>query len=259
MKYILILLAFFFIQCNSISSDTHVELKDITKGKILFVVSNAAHYGNSDIAAANHFAEMAIPYDVLLRANYSVDFVSPDGGAIPIGYIDTTDALVRNYLKDEVFMQALENTKKPSDVKASDYAAIFYSGGGSAMFGVPENESIQKIAMKIYESQNGVVSALCHGAAGIVHLKTKDGKYLVDGKVVNGYPDRFENTNSKYYEEFPFSIEQIIIERGGDFKYSEKGWDGYYEVDGRLITGQDPTGAEAVSLKIVEALEKSKS
>ena len=105
------------------------------------------------------------------------------------------------------------------------------------MFGVPENEAIQKIAMIVYEEQQGIVAAVCHGSAGLVNLKTKDGKYLVDGKKVNGFPDLFENMDADYYKTFPFSIEKMLAKRGGDFQYSKEGWDGFALADGRLITG----------------------
>ena len=35
----------------------------------------------------------------------------------------------------------------------------------------------------------------------------------------------------------------------------KKGWDNFYVVDGRLITGQDPTAASSVAKQIVKALE----
>lgn len=41
-------------------------------------------------------------------------------------------------------MNALKNTKSPSEINASKYKAVQYIGGGSAMFGVPENKEIQK-------------------------------------------------------------------------------------------------------------------
>ena len=250
-----------FVSCQSTPPVPQkiVETKvEKIKGKILFIVSNAHYYGESDINTANHFSEIVLPYDVLVKAGYAVDFVSPEGGAIPLGYLTTSDATVKQYLYDAAFMDLLEHTKKPSAVNAADYQAVFYGGGGSAMFGVPENEAIQNIAMTVYEKQQGIVSAVCHGTAGIVHLKTQDGRYLVEGKKVNGFPDKFENMQGRYYKEFPFSIEQIIRDRGGDFRYSEEGWDGFFVVDGKLITGQDPTGAAMVATKVVEALEAIK-
>jgi len=257
----MLLLVAVFMGCQSTpSSQEMVKEAEVenSKGKILFILSNAHYYGESDIKTANHFSEIVLPYDVLVKAGYTVDFVSPEGGAIPLGYLNTSDAIAKQYIYDGEFMDLLEHTKKPSAINASDYKAVFYGGGGSAMFGVPENEAIQKIAMEVYEKQNGIVSAVCHGTAGIVHLKTQDGKYLVEGKKVNGFPDKFENMKGKYYQAFPFSIEQIIQERGGDFTYSEEGWDGFFVVDDRLITGQDPTGAAMVATKLVEALAKDK-
>ena len=123
------------------------------------------------------------------------------------------------------------------------------------MFGVPENKAIQDIALKIYAA-NGIVSAICHGTAGIVNLKDDSGNYLYANKDVNGFPDKFENKNASYYKTFPFSIEETIKARGGNFTYSEEGWDNYYKVDGRLITGQDPTAAASVAKEIIKTLEQ---
>ena len=236
-----------------------VEQTQNENGKILFVVSNAHYYGSSDINAANHFAEIVLAYDVLQKAGYSIDFVSPEGGAIPIGYINTSDSIIKKYLYDGAFMDLLESTKRPNELQSSDYKAVYYSGGGSAMFGVFDNQQIQDLVMEVYEQNNGIVSAVCHGTAGIVNLQKSDGTYLVSGKRVNGFPDLFENMEARYYKEFPFSIQEAIEENGGVFKYSDEGWDNYFEKDGRLITGQDPTSSALVAEQIVLALQEKSS
>lgn len=223
--------------------------------KILFVTSNQHTYGDSDINASNHFAEIVLAYDVFIKSGYTVDFVSPKGGAIPIGYLNTSDTVQKKYLYDFSFMDKLKNTKKPKEINSSAYKAVYYSGGGAAMFGVPENEEIQKISRHIY-SNSGIVSAICHGTAGIVNLKTNDGNYLYEGKQVNGFPDLFENKEAEYYKQFPFSIQETIEARGGNFTYSKEGWDNYSSVDGRLITGQDPSASVSVAKKIIETLQK---
>ena len=48
----------------------------------------------------------------------------------------------------------------------------------------------------------------------------------------------------------------MINKNGGKFIYSEKGWDNFYKVDGRLITGQDPTVSATVAKKVIEVLKK---
>nr|WP_299344041.1 type 1 glutamine amidotransferase domain-containing protein [Allomuricauda sp.] len=222
--------------------------------RILFVVSNQHTYGDTNINAANHFAEIVLAYDVFKNSGYKIDFVSPKGGAIPIGYLNTSDTIEKQYLYDFEFMDLLKNTLSPDLIQSERYQAVYYGGGGAAMFGVPDNEAIQQITMDIYEKNNGVVSAICHGTAGLVNLKTENGTFIYEGKKVNGFPDVFENMDAEYYKQFPFSIEQIIKERGGNFSYSPEGWDNYYVVDGRLITGQDPTAAASVAQQVIKVL-----
>lgn len=231
------------------------ETSEINKDKILFVVSNQHTYGNTNINTANHFGEIVFAYDVFVNNNYDVDFVSPNGGAIPIGYLSTSDSIHKKYIYDSELMNKLKNTKSAKEITSKNYKAIYYVGGGAAMFGVPENTAIQKIATDIYEN-DGVLSAICHGTAGIVNIKNTNGEYVFKGKSVNGFPDKFENKNGKYYESFPFSIEEVIRERGGKFSYSDNGWDNYFKVDGRLITGQDPTAAASVAKEIIKQLNK---
>jgi len=226
------------------------------KSKILFIVSNQKTYGDSSIKTANHFGEIVFAYDVLVNAGYEVDFVSPNGGVVPYGYLNSAHPIQKKYLESTKFLQKLKNTLTPKQVVVASYKAVYYVGGGAAMFGVPENEEIQKIAMDVYENQNGIVSAICHGAAGIVNLKTANGAYIYKGKNVNGYPDKFERMSAAYYKEFPFSIEQKLKENGGNFTYSQKNRAQYYQVDGRLITGQDPSAAKIVAQKIVEILNE---
>lgn len=221
----------------------------------MFVVSNQHTYGNTNLNAANHFGEIVLAYDVFVQHNFQVDFVSPNGGAIPIGYLSTSESIQKKYIYDIDFMNKLKTTKAPNQINAIHYKAIFYVGGGAAMFGVPENKAIQKLALDIYKN-DGILSAICHGTAGIVDIKNDAGKYIYEGKNINGFPDKFENKKSKYYESFPFSIEKIITERGGKFSSSDKGWDNYFKVDGRLITGQDPTAAASVAKEIIKQLNK---
>lgn len=254
--HLLLLLAFIFSSCaQNKEQSINVTSNDQTSERILFIVSNAHFYGDSDRNTSNHFSEIVHAYDVFVEAGYAIDFVSPEGGAIPIGYISTSDSIQKRYLYDNEFMDELEHTKNPAAIKASDYKAVYYGGGGAAMFGVAENKAIQRISMQVYEDHKGIISTICHGTAGIVNLKTKEGNYLVSGRKVNGFPDAFENMEADYYKTFPFSIQQIISERGGDFQFSSEGWDGFMVADDRLITGQDPSAAASVARKVVETLK----
>ncbi len=226
------------------------------QNRILMVTSNQEFYGKTKISASNHFEEIVIPYDSFIKSGYSVDFMSPKGGAIPIGYINTSDSLQKKYLYDGWFMDKLEHTMKPNEIIADNYIAIFYSGGGAAMYGIAEDTIIQNIARNIY-NRNGVISTICHGTAGIAFLKDEKGKSLYAGKKITGFPDKFENKKMEYYKAFPFSINQTIKNNNGNFVFSEKEKDGFYVIDGRFVTGQDPSSATHVSNEVIKLINQS--
>ncbi len=219
----------------------------------MFIVSNAHFYGDTQLATGNSYSEIVSAYNTFSKAGYTIDFVSPEGGSIPLAYINTSDPLQKKYLYNADFMYALKNTKAPNEISPELYKAVHYVGGGSAMFGVPENKEIQTISMSVYENYDGIISSVCHGTAGIVHLKTKDGNYLVDGKNVNGYPDSFENPKKEYLKQFPFLIQKTIEERGGTFLHSPRNT-AHVQVDGNLVTGQNYLSSKGVAEKIIEML-----
>lgn len=240
-----------------IISKTATKSDGVENGKkVLFILSNASFYGNTDLPTGNSFSEIVLSYDTFVKAGYNVDFVSPKGGAISLAYIHTSDDMMKSYLYNKDFMYALQHSKTPTEINTKDYKAVQYIGGGGAMFQVPENKAIQDIVMTIYEKQKGVISSVCHGTAGIVHLKTSDGKYLVDGKRVSGYPDEYENKTKPYFKTFPFLITQTIEERGGSFKYAPRE-QSHVEVDGRLVTGQNYKSSKGVSEKVIELIDKN--
>ncbi len=224
--------------------------------RVLFIVSNAHYYGNTDLPTGNSFGEIAHAYDSFSKAGIAVDFVSPEGGAVPLRYIDTSDEVQKKQLYNKDLLYALQHTQKPNETDASKYEAAYYIGGGSAMFEVPVNKAIQNIAMEVYEEGNGIIASVCHGTAGIVNLKTQDGTYLVDGKRVNGYPDEYERKDAEYYKTFPFRITQTIEKHGGKFTYSKPNTP-HVEVDGRLVTGQNYLSAGPVAKKIIELINTS--
>lgn len=250
------LLFFFLCEVAQAASDSPGAAAVSKPGnKILIVTSNQHTYGNTKISAANHFEEIVIAYDVFKKSGIAVDFVSPQGGAIPLGYLDTSNPVQKAHLYDPAFMNRLKNTLRPAQIKAADYGAIYYSGGGSAMFGIADNQEIQAIAAAIHE-RGGVVSAICHGTAGIVNLRGKDGKSLFSNRKVTGFPDSFEDTKAAYYQTFPFSIDKEVTRQGGKFVYSRKWADNFFVVDGRIITGQDPSATASVAREVIKVVQQ---
>ena len=224
--------------------------------QVLLVVSNVDTMPGTRLSAGNSFSELIHAYAGFRDAGYGVQFVSPAGGAVPLAYIDTRNPEHKTRMHDGDFMWALANTRRPDEVNPADYAALMYIGGSAAMYGVAENSGLQSLAVRIYEQQGGIVSAVCHGSAGLVNLKLSDGSALVAGKRVTGYPDAYENMSAPYYRTFPFSIEQRLRQGDAKFSHGARGTS-HVQADGRLITGMNWESTRGVVDAIVQRLESS--
>lgn len=221
------------------------------KKKILFVVTSHAKKGNTVEATGYYLAEVSHPWKVLKEAGYEIDFVSPKGGNPPVDGFDLSDPENKAFWEDAVYRKKIENSMKPSEVKAGDYAAIYYAGGHGAMWDLADNKAIAAIAAAIYEN-NGLVAAVCHGPAGLLAITLKNGKYLVEGKKVNGFSNE-EEALVKLSKVVPFLLEDELKKRGGIYEKSGP-WQEHVVVDQRVITGQNPQSAKAVGEAIRKAL-----
>ncbi|WP_245949192.1 type 1 glutamine amidotransferase domain-containing protein [Lutibacter citreus] len=240
---------------NSEKSIVKIETKALKK--ILFVVTSHSEKGNTGEKTGYYLGEVSHPWDVLHTAGYEIDFVSPKGGKAPVDAFDMTDAINKKFWDNDVYRNKIENTKKPSEVNPDDYVAIHYAGGHGAMWDFADNTEIAEIAAKIYEN-NGVVSAVCHGTAGLVNIKLSDGSYLVDGKKVNGFTNE-EEVKIKLEDVVPFLLEEKLKERGAIFEKSAP-FTKHVVADQRLATGQNPQSASSVgnaTLKELQKLNKS--
>ena len=245
-------------QWKIISKTAFGEKSEQHGNRILFIVSNAHFHGTSKLPVGASFSEIINAYTEFKKAGFTVDFVSPEGGAIPLSYIDTSNELQKKHLYNADFMYALANTKTSNEIQASAYKAVHYIGGSSAMYGVAQNIAIQRLVMDIYENYHGLVSSVCHGTAGIAFLKLKNNEYLVSGKRISGYPDEYENPNKAYFKQFPFKITETIEKHGGTFKYSERN-KAHVEIDGRVITGQNYLSSALVAKEMIKLIMKEQS
>lgn len=231
-----------------------IESAHSSHGRILFILASSKVHGTSTIPASISFGEVVNAWDIFHAAGYAMDFVSPDGGDLPIldAYVGKE---VEARLNDDRIMRSLRNTITPAQVDPSQYRAVYYVGGSNAMYGVAENPTLQRIAMHVYERNGGVVSAVCHGTAGIVNLKLANGQHLISGKRISGYPEEHEDQDAAYLKEFPFLIRKTVEARGGLF-HAINSYEPYIEVDGRVVTGQNYASATPVAEAVVEALRK---
>ena len=151
-------------------------------------------------------------------------------------------------------IKVLRETKKLSDINLEEFDGVYFPGGHGLMFDLAECDDVRK-AVEYFFNNGKLVSAVCHGPAGLVNAKKQDGTSIFDKKFVTCFTNEEEGI-VKLKELVPFLLETRIRELGGNF-IAEKPWAEHVEVDGNLITGQNQNSALLIAEKIVEYLDKN--
>jgi putative intracellular protease/amidase len=239
----------------SVSNKATAQTKNQNKmeKKVLFVVTSHDQIGNTGRKTGYYLSEVSHPWEILHSAGYEIDFVSPKGGKAPVDGFNLEDSINKKFWDNGTYRNKIENTMKPNEVNPEEYSAIHYAGGHGTMWDFADNVELAEIAQKIYEN-NGVVSAVCHGPAGLVNIKLNNGKYLVDGKKINSFTNE-EEIAAQLEKVVPYMLETTLIERGAKFEKSGL-WQKHVTVDQRVVTGQNPQSAEGVGKAILEELKK---
>ncbi|MBA3494655.1 MAG: type 1 glutamine amidotransferase domain-containing protein, partial [Gammaproteobacteria bacterium] len=99
------------------------------------------------------------------------------------------------------------------------------------------------------------VGAVCHAPAALINVRGKDGEHLIEGKRVTGFTNAEEEAVG-LTAVVPFLLEDRLKERGGIYSKAAN-WTPYVQVDGKLVTGQNPAssgpGAEEL-LKLLRSV-----
>lgn len=223
--------------------------------KILIVVTNTATL--ADEPNGTYLPELTHALQVLLDAGYDYEIVSPKGGAAPhYGGDSEDDQVTQLLLQNDTFMSRLQNTLSLSDIKADDYAAVFYPGGYGLLFDLVTNADIADISRHIYEA-GGTVAAVCHGPAALHPITLSNGQSLLQGRQVTGFT-REEEVAMDTLDKVPFLVEEKLLEKASSYS-KVAAWGTHVVADGRVITGQNPQSAGGVGTALLEQLNRQPS
>ncbi|KAK8845558.1 hypothetical protein IAR55_006273 [Kwoniella newhampshirensis] len=223
---------------------------------ILFVLTSADKLLNG-AATGWYLPEAAHPY-YILSPKYNIVVASPKGGAAPIDHNSVEmfkDEESVKFLSDPKAQELVKNTKKLSEVKAEDYAAIFVVGGHGPMIDLAQDQDLKKLLEEFYAAKK-VVSAVCHGPGALVLAKKPNSsESILSGVQATGFANSEEAQTP--YNDFvnilPFSLEDKIKELGGDYVKNED-WGVKVVYDGGVLTGQNPASAGPLAEKLMEIL-----
>lgn len=226
------------------------------KERILLVVSSHDKKAEPYTVAGFWFPELSHPAKVFDDAGYEIDIASPRGGLSPFDGFDLKDNNTAWFWTTPMLRNKLGNSIMLSKVDASSYKAIVLVGGHGPMYDFVDNKILQSIIQTIY-GNNGIVSAVCHGSAGLINVKLDDGKYLITGKQITAFTNEEEQLRQarKYV---PFDLETKLIEKGAIFQKAKKPFESQVITDGRLVTGQNPASAYEFGLEVINSIQKIK-
>ena len=228
--------------------------------KILMVMTSHEEMINTDSTTGLWIGEFTDPYYEFKDKNYTVVLASPKGGNPPIDPMSKLTENVtgsnRRFMDDDFAKHALKHTLKIADVSASDYDAVFYPGGHGPMFDLANSEDSGKLILD-FLSQNKPVAAVCHGPAAL--LKAAEiNPTVLKGKKVTGFSNAEESLVFRS-NNIPFTLEDKLKALDADYHKSLIPFAFHVEIDGFLITGQNPLSAGPTAKALIEMLESYKS
>lgn len=220
--------------------------------RILHVVTNVAHYADPSHPTGLWLSELTHAWHVFAAKGFEQRLVSPKGGASPLEPRSLkwplADASVKAWLADDACRARLETTARPEEIDPADFDAIYFTGGHGVMYDFPDDAGLQRITREIHE-RGGIVSAVCHGYCGLLNTRLSDGSLLVAGRRITGY-GWFEEVLAGVAEDVPYNAEREMRRRGALYEKALLPFVPKVVVDGRLVTGQNPSSAKATARQV---------
>src|ERR1039457_2574606 len=223
--------------------------------KILIVLTSHDQLGDTGKKTGFWLEEFAAPYYELKDAGAAITLASPKGGQPPLdpksNLPENLTEFTKRFRSDKVAQAELANTKKLPDVSATGFDAVFYPGGHGPMWDMPDN-STSIALIEAFVKANKPVAAVCHAPAAFVNVRGKDGEYLVKGKRVTGFTNAEEQAVG-LSAVVSFRLKDRLKERGAVYSNAVN-WTPHVQVDGKLVTGQNPASSAPVTKALLTLL-----
>ena len=136
-------------------------------------------------------------------------------------------------------------------VKQEDYDTVFYPGGHGPMWDLAEDKNSITL-IESFLAAGKYVALVCHAPRVLRHVKTPQGKPLVEGKNVTGFTNG-EEEDVGLTKVVPFLVEDELMGLGATFS-KVKNWGVHTITDGQLITGQNPASSGPTARALIETL-----
>ena len=223
--------------------------------EILMVLTSHDQLGDTGRKTGFWLEEFAAPYYTFLDADVRVTIASPKGGQPPVDpksdLPENHTDFTRRFQADPAAQAKLASTRKLDHFLADGFDAIFYPGGHGPLWDLAGNDTSIALIQSFVDADKPV-GAVCHAPAVLLDVRGKDGQYLVKGKRVTGFTNDEEEAVG-LTEVVPFLLENRLKLREAIFSKAAP-WSAYVQVDGELITGQNPASSQPAAEELLKLM-----
>lgn len=124
------------------------------------------------------------------------------------------------------------------------------------MFDLAVDPAVKATIASLWEDGKAVGS-VCHGPAWFLAVPLSDGSTLLQGRRVTAFSNA-EDAEDPLFEHMPFSLPDRMTSEGARF-VERPAHEPNVEVDGRLVTGQNPQSGKAAAFAFLDAVRETKA
>jgi len=222
---------------------------------ILFVLTSHDQLGTTGEKTGFWLEEFAAPYYALTDAGATITLASPKGGKPPIdpksNLPENQTEATRRFQADASAQAQLAVTRILAEIAATSFDALFFPGGHGPMWDLA-GDSTSIALIESFAKAGKPVGAVCHAPVALTNARGLDGEFLIRGKRVTGFSNEEEQAIG-LATVVPFLLEDRLRERGGRYRRGPV-WAPHVEVDGKLVTGQNPASSVPVAQALLKLL-----
>jgi putative intracellular protease/amidase len=232
--------------------------------RILLVLSGSDHWTLNDGTRhpTGYWAEeFVVPHRTFRRQGVDVDVATPGGVRPTVDQVSLDPqrlggegkaADLRSYIDSIETELARPMALEHAAGRASEYAAIYIPGGHGPVEDLSRCAPLGEIITALYDAGR-VVTAVCHGPAGLLPANRQDRSWLFEGQRMTAFTNEEERL-AGLAQRAPWLLEDRLRERGGIF-HAGPPWQSHVVVDGNLITGQNPASSRAATDRTLGELQ----
>jgi len=226
--------------------------------KVLIVITSHDRLGDTGRKTGFWLEELAAPYYVFKDAGAEITLASPKGGRPPLdpksNEPEFRTELTLRFEKDGAAEAQLDRTVRLDSVKQQDFDTVFYPGGHGPMWDLANDERSARL-IESFLAAGKPIGVVCHSTAALRHVKTPEGRPLVEGKEVTGFTDGEEEAVG-LAKVVPFLVEDEMLNRGAVFS-KKANWAVHVVDDGPLVTGQNPASSGPAARALLAKLRQT--